>query len=183
MKRCPKCNQTYTDETLNFCLNDGDMLSAAYSDEPPTIISGQANPRFDDSPPTVMMNQTRVTNPTGWQPGAPVGQWQGQTTPSAMPRQFGMMPRSLDQTLPTIALILGILAMPMICCYGGIWLGLPALVVGYFGMKNADNDPSRYGGRGLAIGGMIMGGIMLLISAIHIILAVFFGVLSSIPGR
>lgn len=28
MKRCPACNKTYTDETLNFCLEDGSLLSA-----------------------------------------------------------------------------------------------------------------------------------------------------------
>jgi hypothetical protein len=45
----------------------------------------------------------------------------------------------------------------MICCYGGLWLGLPAAIVGYIGMRNADSDPTRYGGRGLAIGGMVAG--------------------------
>ena len=28
MKRCPKCNATYSDETLNFCLEDGEWLVA-----------------------------------------------------------------------------------------------------------------------------------------------------------
>jgi hypothetical protein len=28
MKHCPKCGRTYTDETLNFCLEDGDWLIA-----------------------------------------------------------------------------------------------------------------------------------------------------------
>lgn len=169
MKKCLKCNQTYTDNTLNFCLNDGEMLVEILGDEPPTLIGGQAKSRFDEPPPTVMMNQTRVTSPTGWQPG-PVSQWQQpQTAPAAIPRQFGMMPRPADQTVPIIALVLGIAAVPMVCCYGGIWLGLPALVVGFFGLRNVDNDPSRYGGRGLAIAGMIIGGITLLLSVIHVI--------------
>ncbi|MDQ4119953.1 MAG: hypothetical protein M3209_00615 [Acidobacteriota bacterium] len=29
MKRCPVCNRTYTDETLNFCLEDGSTLIAS----------------------------------------------------------------------------------------------------------------------------------------------------------
>lgn len=37
MKHCPKCSRTYTDETLNFCLNDGEWLLAE-SDEPVTAI-------------------------------------------------------------------------------------------------------------------------------------------------
>src|SRR5688572_6460528 len=43
MKRCPKCGETYTDETLNFCLEDGEWLvGAAVTDEPPTaVLSGE----------------------------------------------------------------------------------------------------------------------------------------------
>ena len=26
MKKCPNCNKTYTDEALNFCLDDGTVL-------------------------------------------------------------------------------------------------------------------------------------------------------------
>src|SRR5690348_15968644 len=36
MKRCPQCSRTYTDETLNFCLDDGEWLLA--DDEPATVI-------------------------------------------------------------------------------------------------------------------------------------------------
>ena len=74
--------------------------------------------------------------------------------------------------MPTIALILGILSMLLICCYGGIWLGLPAAVVGFLGMRNADNDNSRYGGRGLAIGGMVLGVISFLMSVIFGLIAI-----------
>jgi len=36
MKLCPKCEQTYTDETLNFCLEDGEWLIGSTSDNDPT---------------------------------------------------------------------------------------------------------------------------------------------------
>lgn len=36
MKRCPQCNRTYADETLNFCLEDGEWL--LNGDEPATAI-------------------------------------------------------------------------------------------------------------------------------------------------
>ena len=38
MKRCPQCHKTYTDETLNFCLDDGEWLVGSESDEPATAI-------------------------------------------------------------------------------------------------------------------------------------------------
>src|SRR5689334_20237917 len=36
MKRCPQCNRTYADETLNFCLEDGEWL--LNGDDPATAI-------------------------------------------------------------------------------------------------------------------------------------------------
>lgn len=39
MKVCPHCNQTYADETLNFCLNDGSILQQQTSGvETPTVL-------------------------------------------------------------------------------------------------------------------------------------------------
>jgi len=53
-----------------------------------------------------------------------------------------------------------------LCCYGGIWLGLPAAVLGFLGVRNAGNDPGKYGGRGMAVGGMVLGIVTFLISII-----------------
>jgi TolB-like protein/Tfp pilus assembly protein PilF len=46
MKRCPQCNRTYNDETLNFCLEDGASLEhgAATGDEPTVVISADERP-------------------------------------------------------------------------------------------------------------------------------------------
>jgi cell division protein FtsN len=33
MKRCPTCGQTYADESLSYCLDDGSVLSAPYEPE------------------------------------------------------------------------------------------------------------------------------------------------------
>lgn len=38
MKYCPKCLAEYSDETLNFCLEDGESLTDAAASEPPTKI-------------------------------------------------------------------------------------------------------------------------------------------------
>lgn len=160
MKQCPRCQQTYSDDNLNFCLEDGELLTA-FLQEPPLS-------RFaDDSPPTMILDQSRVTNPASWPaspPSSPPAQWQPQGVQN---QPFGQSyVAAKDQTLPTISLILGILSILLICCYGGIWLGLPAAVLGFLGMRNADSDNSRYGGRGLAIGGMVLGVISFMISVI-----------------
>jgi|CXWL01.1.fsa_nt_gi hypothetical protein len=161
MKQCPRCQQTYSDDNLNFCLEDGELLTA-FLQEPPLS-------RFaDDSPPTMILDQSRVTNPASWPaspPSSPPAQWQPQGVQN---QPFGQQQyvASKDQTLPTISLILGILSLPLMCCMGGIWLGLPAAVLGFLGMRNADSDSSRYGGRGMAIGGLVLGVVSFLASII-----------------
>src|SRR5258708_4140155 len=51
MKRCPTCNRTYTDEALNFCLEDGTPLAndAASADTNETMR--YAAPRGTNPPP------------------------------------------------------------------------------------------------------------------------------------
>jgi hypothetical protein len=52
MKRCPKCNRKYEDETLRFCLEDGSPLSAVTRDaEPPTteILPPRVQPTLKSS--------------------------------------------------------------------------------------------------------------------------------------
>lgn len=170
MKRCPKCGQTYGDPDLNFCLNDGELLLHAQADP---YGQSTSRPFADDAPPTIMINDPRATNPSGWAGGPSPVPYQS-SAPAYQPPQFGMahVSRSLDQTLPTVSLVLGIFSLILVCCYGGLWLGIPAAIVGFLGMRNADRDPTRYGGRGLAIAGLILGMITLVISMLLLILGV-----------
>jgi len=66
-------------------------------------------------------------------------------------------------------LILGISSLIFVCCFGGIWLGLPAAITGFLGMRNADSFPDRFGGRGMAIAAIIIGTITFFISIMQII--------------
>ncbi|MBK8304301.1 MAG: hypothetical protein IPK98_13175 [Chloracidobacterium sp.] len=43
MKICPRCQKTYSDDNLNFCLEDGSVLTQAAAEPPPTMIN-QAMP-------------------------------------------------------------------------------------------------------------------------------------------
>src|SRR5258706_16409867 len=51
MKRCPKCNRKYKDDTLKFCLEDGTALSVAArdSDPPATEILPRVQPTVKSS--------------------------------------------------------------------------------------------------------------------------------------
>jgi hypothetical protein len=44
MKRCPICNRRYSDDSLNFCLDDGANLLTVSEPEPTLIIPGNTSP-------------------------------------------------------------------------------------------------------------------------------------------
>lgn len=98
MKICPRCQKTYTDDGLNFCLDDGATLSLS---------------RDNSIPATVMFNQPRPTNPSqpfGSQPGAP-NAWSNPNQTSIQP------PRKKSKTW---LLVLGILSGVVLICGGGL---------------------------------------------------------------
>ncbi|MDI1243358.1 MAG: tetratricopeptide repeat protein [bacterium] len=55
MKRCPQCRRDYHDETLLYCLDDGNPLldGPASGSEPPASAGGQ----FDDGPKTAILSE------------------------------------------------------------------------------------------------------------------------------
>ncbi len=121
MKICPKCQKTYSDDNLNFCLDDGSVLSQS-----------AAPPAEDKLPETVMMNSPRVTSansPVDPAPPAWGHQQQSQPTWGATPafQAAATKPKS-----KTWIWVLGILAVVVFVCGGGL--------VG-FGLLVANVDP------------------------------------------
>ena len=55
MKRCPKCQRSYNDDTLRFCLEDGTALATITREiePPPTAILSRETPTLKSSAPTV----------------------------------------------------------------------------------------------------------------------------------
>ena len=154
MKNCLKCGESYSDMSLNFCLNDGELLVQETYRPPPTQFA-------DDSPPTLVINQPRLTTPIDFSHSSQIP-WQS-TVPQAVDGRLnlggyaGSRDHTPDQTLPIISLVLGVISCFLVCCAGGILFGLPAAFVGFLAMRNAERDPTRYSGRGLAIAGMVLG--------------------------
>lgn len=143
MKICPVCNQKYTDESLNFCLNDGTTLTTSGGEQPTIMMENprKTNPNFSDY-------QTDFGNPNR----------QIYQQPFSAPAVY----QKQDQTLPIISLILGILGVIMFCA--GSPFGLAAVITGFIGMNKANKDPMQYGGRGIAIAGLVLGTMSILIT-------------------
>ena len=164
MKICPACNQTYVDDNLNYCLNDGETLTLTFEadDAPPTVTFKRAR--------TTQQNWENFQTPTPWQ-NQPLQQNQihQPLQPNQSHHRLAQQIDGQNQTLPTVSLVLGIFAILFTCCWGGVPLGAAALVTGYLGLKNSGENPLQFGGRGLAIGGIVTGAIGLLISIIFFI--------------
>lgn len=122
-------------------------------------------------------NQT-VAESSWTPPAAPEQSWGnqeiGQNTPF-QPPPSGV--QGDNKTLAIISLVCGILSL--LCC---AWIipGVAAVVTGFLAKKKADENPNQYGGRGLALAGMITGGISVVLGLIVLFLYIFTGVLSGI---
>jgi len=170
MKQCPRCKQTYSDDQLNFCLEDGELLTAFAQEPPPE--------RYKDAPPpTLLMNDPRVTNPTNWPPSPPSqppAQWQPQNAARQQQAQGFAYYASPNQTLGVVSLILGIASLTVgWCCSFGLLLSPAALITGFIALSQNKKDPGRYGGRGLAIGGIVTGVVFL---AVYVLFILIYGI-------
>lgn len=109
MKICPSCRKTYADDGLNFCLEDGSVLTIA-ANEPPE---------------TVMMRQPQPTNPTPGFGTAPQG---GMQASWANQPQYSMQPPK--KSSKAWLWIVGILGILLLLCGGGfaglIYIGMQA---------------------------------------------------------
>lgn len=117
MKVCPRCQKTYQDDNLNFCLEDGSVLTQA---------AGQM-------PDTVLLNQPRISSPAPQVPTQPTAQPGWNVPPQG--QAYSMQPQKKSSKVWLwVLLILG--GIILVC--GGGFVGLLA----YIGSQ-ADNISSN----------------------------------------
>jgi hypothetical protein len=99
-------------------------------------------------------------------PPAPVQSWQdqglGANTPFQPPAAGAT---GQNNTLAIVSLVCGILSV----CLCGLIAGIPAIITGFMAKNNIDANPAEYGGRGMAIAGMILGGISIVFTILYLI--------------
>ena len=101
-------------------------------------------------------------------PPAPDAGWQSQNIGANTPFAPPMVGASGDnKTLAIVSLVCGILSLT--CC--GAVTGIAALITGFMAKNNVDANPQQYGGRGLAIAGMIMGAISIVLTVLWLVFA------------
>ncbi len=153
MKRCPVCNRTFDDPYLSFCPNDGTPLVRMSPDEAHTVLMS-SSPADSSSAPA--SNPPPAPQPYGWANDTPA-QW----TPPPPPAIRG--PATQQQTLAAASLILGIIGITFGWICGGPFFALFAVVLGIVALFQIKKNPLQYGGKPMALIGVILGAIVLVI--------------------
>jgi len=172
MRRCPNCNQHYADEWLTFCTQDGTSLveiEPSATEPPPTLVQSPMPPSVS---PT---EQPTLDMPDRLKPPAPPAPMEYIPPPSVQagwapppPPPYPVRPQ---QSLAAASLVCGIISITLgWCCSFGILTAPIALVMGIIALVQIKNEPAKYGGKGMAIGGVVTGALYFAVLAVIILL-------------
>jgi hypothetical protein len=165
MKRCPTCNQTFAEDWLGFCTQDGTALvddRGATSEPLSTIVS----PPPVATPVDQAVRSLPSTEPVGGpqvpapQPGPPA--WKPPPPPSYIQPQ--------NKGMATASMIIGIASM---ACLGPI-PGIVAIVLGAMTLSQIKKNPDTVAGKQQAMTGIITGSLAILIYGVGFIIYILF---------
>ena len=95
-----------------------------------------------------------------------------QATPSVFPT--GPLPAQKSNAFATTGLVLGIISITIgFCCCYGLPFNVTGLVFSIIALRQIKTDPERYGGKGMAIAGLVLCLLSLLIMILFIMIAGF----------
>jgi hypothetical protein len=114
MKTCPTCRKTYADDNLNFCLEDGSVLTIS-----------------QDAPPTMVMPNPPATNPNPVFPSQQHSQQTWAQTPA-----YSVQAKKKSKAWMWIT---GLLALGLLLCGGG-FVGFFAFLAYKADQENAGNS-------------------------------------------
>ena len=177
MKHCPTCNSDFVDDDLAFCTNDGTALVHV---DASTSAASQVTQLFQAAPETIAITPPHTADVVAEQNRPPVSPqpygWANEVTPAQVwtPPPPPRPNVNQQQTLAVISLVSGIAAITLGWICGGPLFALVAIVLGIVALTQIKRNPAQYGGKPLAIGGIITGTIVLLI---YVVLVLIWGVI------
>ena len=182
MKYCPQCKRQFSEAWLSFCSDDGTPLAQE--------LTPAADPNWDPRirEPKV---QTPDEQPTQWLPREPPvaggwiapderppmnpGIWQQPTPPATYP----VYPHKTNpnQGLALASMLTGIAGVLLASCFGPV-PGIVALVLGLVALSQIKKSPEKYGGKGMAIAGIVIGSLTIVFYVLLIIAWILAAVFS-----
>ncbi len=175
MKRCPTCNQTFDEEWLSFCTQDGTTLmdDAAVPSEPPPTIEASSPPAEASSNEQATWNLPSAGGSGGQlaepQPIQPV--WQPPPPPS-----YAQPP---NKSLATAAMVIGIISVTVgWMCFGPI-PGIAAIIMGAVALSQIKKNPERMGGKQFALVGVITGSLTVIIYVGILVVYIFVAIMAA----
>ncbi len=141
----------------------------------PTPFDAPSSPfESPSSPFAPEPSANQAFQPAEWNPPpTPVGEWGNQgigaNTPFQPPAVAGQ-----SKVLAIISLVTGLLGfltsfgsiiplLSLACIPGSFLFGVAGIITGFLARGRANKDPEQYGGKGLALGGIILGALGILI--------------------
>jgi hypothetical protein len=174
MKHCPTCKTNFLDDDLGFCTDDGTVLlpgdvpvtgeaqeTRIFPEPPVTAVINQAPPT-DYGLGNAVHNRPQTPEPYRWANESPPPVW----TPPAPPPMYPLNQQQ-SQTVAILSMVFGLAGITFGWICGGFFLGLAAIILGLIALSQIKKNPSRYGGKPLALVGIITGG---LVFVVHLII-------------
>ena len=167
MKRCPTCNQTFEEDWLSFCTQDGTTLiedPVVSSQPPPTILAA--------SPPS----PTGPNTPATWNlPSGNIGE-SGAPSRQPQPIQPAWQPPpppayfQPNKSLATASMVIGIISATVgWLCLGPI-PGVLAIILGAVALSQIKKNPERNAGGQLAWIGIATGTLTVVVYVIFFLI-------------
>jgi hypothetical protein len=182
MKRCPVCQRTYTEDSLNYCLEDGSALlseSSASSDLAATLIIPEplvtVPGKGETARPVLPRQQPFITPTPSWPPVSPL---------AAIPVNAARQGRGAGIT----SLVLAIIAFVLLgfCIIGGaagvnvdligglflfsVLLALVGAVLGIVATSKSSKEASAQNTKAMSIVALVLNVLYLLITIIFLTL-------------
>lgn len=165
MKNCPSCQQVYTDDGPDYCLNDGTpLLRATAQYNPGAAYSNQWQPQA----PPGWGNQPSQYPPYGYGPAAPGSSGGGGIAKAALITGIGSVGSlaivfliAVSRPSSDIRAFIGILAILSLIA------GLTAVILGIVSLSMASRNPAISKAKGVV--GLCLGALPLILMLIGII--------------
>jgi hypothetical protein len=166
VKRCPTCNQTFEEEWLSFCTQDGTTLmedTAPVAPQPTSRASPAATPSSPNEDVTWNLPSPGEAPP---EPKPLQPAWQPPPPPS-----YAAAP---NKSLGVAAMILGIISVTVgWMCFGPI-PGIAAIVLGAVALSQIKKNPDRVSGKQFAWVGVVTGSLTVVI---YVVVMIFYVIL------